>query len=373
MNRAAGIAFNSVQECFAALCYCAHCPPRRKLILCAKRPASRRSATAGKIRIGISGWRYKPWRGVFYPPKLPQRNELNFAAETFSTLEINGTFYSLQRPANFETWSSQTPADFQFAVKGSRYITHLLRLRDLGNALANFFASGVLLLGKKLGPFLWQLPPNFRFDAERIENFLNGLPRDAGAAKQLAKGHDKWMRGQAAYQVADSGYKLRHAMEIRHESFVVPEFLELLRRQDVAIVCADTVEWPKITDVTSDFVYCRLHGSQQLYVSGYDAKALDQWAEWVCAWANGSQPATGSVLKKPAGKRHRDVYVYFDNDAKVRAPFDAQELQKRVMPQSGARVTRESKTEPISRSASARNSGTPRTGPRERIRSNRSG
>ncbi len=285
----------------------------------------------GKVRIGISGWRYTPWRGVFYPSKLPQRQELEFASSTLSSLEINGTFYSLQRPASFQSWYSSTPADFQFSVKGPRYITHIQRLRDVQTPLANFLASGVLLLAEKLGPFLWQFPPNFKLDAVKMEAFLKMLPHDAGTAKSLAKKHDKWMRKRVSFQDVDPKHKLRHAIEIRHASFAIPEFLELLLKYDVAIVCADTVEWPKITDVTSDFIYCRLHGSELLYASGYDTNSLDQWADWVLTWARGGQPPTERILEKKAPKsRSRDVYVYFDNDVKVRAPFDAQTLIKRV-------------------------------------------
>jgi uncharacterized protein YecE (DUF72 family) len=289
-------------------------------------------ANAGQIRIGISGWRYKGWRGVFYPAKLRQREELRFVAERFSSLEINGTFYSLQRPGSFESWAAATPVGFQFAVKGPRYITHMLRLTECKIPLANFFASGVLLLGEKLGPVLWQLPPNFRFDARKLEQFFKLLPRDGGAAKRLAKKHDKWLRKRVAFEDVVPGRKLRHCLEIRHPSFVVPKFVELLRKHDIAIVCADTVEWPRITDVTSDFVYCRLHGSEELYASGYDAKSLDRWADWIMAWANGRQPAEGAILKKqPSNARGCEVFVFFDNDAKVRAPFDAQELIKRVV------------------------------------------
>jgi uncharacterized protein YecE (DUF72 family) len=293
--------------------------------------------TTGQIRIGISGWRYVPWRGVFYPPKLPQRQELEFASNKLTSLEINGTFYSLQRPTSFQSWHDATPADFKFSVKGPRYITHIQRLREVEAPLANFLASGVLLLGEKLGPFLWQFPPSFKLDVEKMEKFLKMLPHDTGAAKYLASNHDAWMKKRVAFEDVDDHHKLRHAIEIRHASFAIPEFLELLRKYDVAIVCADSVEWPKITDVTSEFVYCRLHGPEELYVSGYDAKSLDQWAEWVRAWSRGSQPPTETILKTKATKgKPRDVFVYFDNDAKVRAPFDAQELIKRVTPNASS-------------------------------------
>lgn len=289
----------------------------------------------GQIRIGISGWRYAPWRGVFYPPKLPQRQELEFASSKLTSLEINGTFYSMQRPTSFQSWHDATPADFKFSVKGPRYITHIQRLRDVEAPLSNFLASGVLLLREKLGPFLWQFPPSLKLDMEKMENFLKMLPHDVSAAKYLASNHDAWMKKRVAFEDADDHHNLRHAIEIRNKSFAVPEFLELLRKYDIAIVYADSVEWPKITDITSDFVYCRMHGSEVLYASGYDAKALDQCAEWVLAWAKGDEPSTEKILKKkPPTAKARDVFVYFDNDAKVRAPFDAQELIKRVSSQA---------------------------------------
>jgi uncharacterized protein YecE (DUF72 family) len=287
----------------------------------------------GQIRIGISGWRYVPWRGVFYPPKLPQRQELEYASGKLTSLEINGTFYSMQRPTSFQSWHDATPPDFEFSVKGPRYITHIQRLREVETPLANFLASGVLLLREKLGPFLWQFPPSFKFERDKMENFLKFLPHDTGAAKYLASNHDAWMKKRVAFEDVDDHHNLRHAIEIRNKSFAIPEFLELLRKYDVAIVCADTVEWPKITDVTSEFVYCRLHGSEVLYASGYDAKSLDIWAEWVQTWASGGEPDSEKILKtKPPKAKTRDVFVYFDNDTKVRAPFDAQELIKRVTP-----------------------------------------
>jgi len=288
-------------------------------------------AAAGKVRIGISGWTYEPWRGTFYPAKLAHKNELKFAAENFNSIEINGTFYSLQRPESFEKWASETPADFIFSVKGPQFITHIKRLADVRAPLANFFASGLLKLGPKLGPFLWQLPPNFKFDAKRIAAFFKLLPRSTEAAVRLAKKHDKRVTGRA-WMKSDANRPLRHAMEVRNKTFVTPDFIALLREHDVALVCADTMEWPRLMDLTSDFVYCRLHGPEELYASGYDDASLDQWATRVAAWARGREPndveRASSVPAKilPA----RDVFVYFDNDAKVRAPVDAQGLMKRV-------------------------------------------
>ena len=286
---------------------------------------------SGEVRIGISGWRYKGWRGVFYPKGLPQKCELEYASRVFGTIEINGTFYSLQRPESFARWADATPDDFVFAVKGSRYITHMLRLTTMRKPLANFFASGGLRLGHKLGPILWQFPPQFRFNAEKLERFFKLLPRDTNTAAALARRHDKRVSGRSWLRITENR-KLRYAMEIRHPSFINPEFIKLLRRHDVALVCADAVSWPRLMDVTSDFVYCRLHGSEELYASGYDSKPLDEWAARVVAWARGSEPRDAErVIDEPGPKRTaRDVYVYFDNDAKVRAPFDAQGLIERV-------------------------------------------
>lgn len=286
---------------------------------------------SGRVRIGISGWKYKGWRGVFYPPKLPQRRELSFAAATFPTIKINGSFYSLQRPAYFEQWAAETPDDFVFAVKGSRFITHMKRLRSIRAALANFYASGILKLDSKLGPFLWQLPPNFSFQPDLLDEFFTLLPRTTEAAAALACEHEPWMKGRVCLECT-ARRPIRHAIEIRHPSFVCPEFIRLLRRQKIALVCADTVDWPRLMDVTADFVYVRLHGSEELYASGYEDLDLDLWANRVAAWARGSQPSDG-VFASPASapkRSRRDVYVYFDNDAKVRAPFDAQGLIARV-------------------------------------------
>ncbi|HET8996236.1 MAG TPA: DUF72 domain-containing protein [Acetobacteraceae bacterium] len=283
----------------------------------------------GDIRIGISGWNYPGWRGVFYPKGLPQKRELEYASRQFRTIEVNGTFYRAQRPEYFAAWVEQTPDDFVFAVKGPRYITHMLRLTKSETPLANFFATGVLRLGAKLGPILWQFPPQFQFHPERIEPFLQMLPRDTEAAAELAHRHDSRFSGRTWLRT-DARRVLRHAFEIRHESFRSPAFIALLRRYNVALVCADTVEWPLLMDVTADFVYCRLHGSEELYASGYDDAALDTWAARVAAWARGSEPCDENRVAGKAHRRHRDVFVYFDNDAKVRAPQDAQGLVQRV-------------------------------------------
>jgi uncharacterized protein YecE (DUF72 family) len=285
----------------------------------------------GTIRIGISGWTYARWRGVFYPKGLPHKKELAYAARQFGSIEINGTFYGLQRPEAFLRWREETPDGFVFAVKGSRYITHMRRLNDIATPLANFMASGLLGLGPKLGPVLWQFPPRMRFDAERFAAFFALLPHDTEAAGALARKHDARLSGRSRLK-SDVEQPLRHAVEIRHDSFRSPEFIELLRRHHVALVCADTVEWPLLMDVTADFVYCRLHGSQELYASGYDDEALDIWAKRVNAWAAGGEPDGAERVLGPAKRsaKGRDVYVYFDNDAKGRAPADARGLAERV-------------------------------------------
>src|SRR5438270_9577046 len=285
---------------------------------------------SGTVRIGISGWTYGGWRGSFYPSGLHHSDELSYASRHVDTIEINGTHYSLQRPEYFARWRDETPEDFLFAVKGSRFITHLKQLRDIETPLANFFASGVLRLEEKLGPFLWQFSPRFRFDVEKLDRFLALLPRDSEAAAHLATRHDHRVKGRAWTR---TGRKrpLRHAVEIRHSSFLDPTFVRLLRRHNVALVFADTVDWPYAEDVTADFLYLRLHGSEELYVSGYDDDALDNWAARIRSWRQGIEPNDAQLIDATArpDRRARDVYVYFDNDAKVRAPFDAQSLRQR--------------------------------------------
>ncbi|RIK14055.1 MAG: DUF72 domain-containing protein [Acidobacteria bacterium] len=266
-----------------------------------------------RVRVGISGWRYPRWRGVFYPPGLPQRRELEHAASLLSTVEVNGSFYSLQRPSSYAAWAAQTPDDFVFAVKGSRFITHLKKLRYVDTALANFLASGPLALGAKLGPVLWQLGPRHRYDAEQLDAFLTLLPRTHGGAATLGGGHDDRLKETAYLQVAEPDQPLEHVLEVRHPSFAEdPGFLDLLRRQGVGVVVSDSAgRYPVIDAVTSGVVYVRLHGDTELYVSGYSEEALQRWAARVRGWAT-----------------EADVYVYLDNDAKVHAPHDAQRLAR---------------------------------------------
>ena len=266
------------------------------------------------IRVGISGWRYEPWRGVWYPEGLPKRRELEFCGWHFPTVEINGSFYSLQRPEYYREWREETPPGFLFAVKGSRYITHMLRLTSFERPLANFFASGILELRDKLGPFLWQFPPMFAYRPERLEPFFAALPRTTAQALSLARRRDSRMKGRASLRI-DANRPLRHAVEIRHPSFRTKEFVDLLRRYAIGLVVADTAgKWPKMFHVTTDFVYVRLHGDIRIYTSGYSERALASWARRIRGW----------------DRDGRDVYVYFDNDVKVRAPFDALGLMKRL-------------------------------------------
>jgi uncharacterized protein YecE (DUF72 family) len=286
----------------------------------------------GDARIGISGWRYAPWRGVFYPKGLAHARELAWASRQLRTVEINGSFYSLQRPSSYRQWYEATPDDFVFAVKGGRFITHNKKLRDCEGPLANFFASGVLALEKKLGPILWQLPPQLSFDVERLEAFFALLPRTTSAAAELAERHDHRLK-HGAWLDVDADRRLRYALEIRHESFDDPVFVRILRKHDVALCVADTAgRWPLLEDVTSDFVYVRLHGDKKLYVSGYGSSALDAWAARVEAWRSGGATPNGRFAAPRSGpRRHpRDVFVYFDNDVKVRAPFDALNLAARL-------------------------------------------
>jgi uncharacterized protein YecE (DUF72 family) len=279
------------------------------------------------IRVGISGWRYPPWRKVFFPKGLIQKDELHFASRQVNSIEINGTFYATQTPKSYKHWYEQTPEDFVFSVKGPQYITHIRRLKDIRSPLANFYASGVLHLQQKLGPMLWQFPPSFSFQEDRLEEFFKLLPHDMKSAVKLAKDADRLVP-DFPDSVIKSNQKLRHAIEIRNHTFENPFFIELLRKYDVALVFADTAgRWPYLEDITSDFVYLRLHGDEELYTSGYGDEMLNWWGARVKDWHLGREPKNSFALldEKPAASA-KDVYVYFDNDAKVHAPFDAQKL-----------------------------------------------
>jgi uncharacterized protein YecE (DUF72 family) len=267
------------------------------------------------IRVGLSGWRYPGWRGDFYPEGLVQRKELAYAADRLSTIEINGSFYSLQRPASYANWRNETPDDFVFALKGGRFITHMKRMVDVEVPLANFFASGPLALGPKLGPVLWQLPARSRFDADVLDTFFSLLPRTTVDAAELARHHDAKLPADRVLTAAEAQVPLRHVIEPRHPSFAEPAALDLMKQYGVGLVVSDAGEkWPRFERVTADVMYVRLHGAEELYTSGYSPQAIDDWADRIAGWA-----AQGL-----------DVFVYFDNDAKVHAPYDALALMERL-------------------------------------------
>lgn len=258
------------------------------------------------IRIGLSGWSYREWRGGFYPPDLPPKDGLRFVGQRFSTVEINGTFYGTQTPERFERWYAAVPEDFVFALKGPRYATHTKRLQEPEPILARFFASGPLRLREKLGPVLWQLPAGLPFDEALLDRFCTALPRDTAAAAELA-GLDPGLAGGEVRP-------LRHALEVRHPTFATSRFIDLLRRQGVTLAFADGPGWPAIHELTTDLVYVRMHGSVVRYVSGYSADELDDWAQRIRSWAGVSSA----------------VFVYFNNTAASHAPYDALALAERL-------------------------------------------
>jgi uncharacterized protein YecE (DUF72 family) len=285
----------------------------------------------GQMRVGISGWRFDGWRGGFYPEDLAQKRELEYASRKLNSIELNGTFYSTQKPQSFQAWRKDTPDDFAFAIKGSQFITHIRKLENVEGALANFLAQGMLCLGRKLGPILWQFPPNFSIDLARLENFFKLLPRTQKQAAAYARQRDEWMASRSWLEVEED-LPVYHAVEIRHKSFAVPEYVALLRENNIALVVADTVKWPCMMDVTADIVYCRLHGSEKIYPDGYTEEAIDVWAHRVIAWSRGEEVTDGTRIHADPGPKRdaRDVFVYFDDDVKVRAPFDAMSLSKRL-------------------------------------------
>ena len=243
---------------------------------------------------------------------LAAGRRLEYVAEHFDTVEVNGSFYSLQRPTTYQRWYDATPPGFVLALKGGRFITHLKRLRDVQQGLANFFASGPLVLAEKLGPVLWQLPASITFDEVLIADFLARLPRTTSAVAELARGHDDKLRGRTAVDV-DTERPVRHALEVRHRSFDDVRYYDLLARHEVANVVSDSPTWPMLDRRTTDLAYVRLHGHSELYASGYSGASLDSWAERCRRWAE-----------------QGPVFVYFDNDARGRAPHDALGLRQRL-------------------------------------------
>ena len=282
---------------------------------------------AGRIRTGIAGWVFEGWRkGAFYPDGLKQKDELAYASKALTTIEINATFYSHQKPASFQNWAAQTPEDFIFPVKGHQGITHIKRLKDVGPVLANFFASGPLALGRRLGPFVWQLPPNMKFDPARMEAFLALLPDDPDALLALARQHDE--KTKEPHLDIGGFESVRHAIEVRHESFADPAFVAMMRAHDVAIVVADTAGWPSL-DPTADFIYCRLQGAPGS--DHYEPADIDRWATRVRAWADGRPMTDGTFLAEPeTAPSPRDVFVHFVSTDKEHAPQNALALAARL-------------------------------------------
>ena len=266
-----------------------------------------------KVCIGISGWTYPGWKKVFYPKGLPRTKELNYASTHLNSLEINGTFYSLQKPSSFKSWYDQTPEGFVFAVKGGQFITHVRRLKDIEGPLAFFFGSGILELKEKLGPVLWQFPPNVMLKDDRFEKFLKLLPKTTTDASRIMERHRDRLRYPEQIESA-AGIPIRHAFEFRHPSFFNPDFFALLRAHGAAIVHAHAApKCPYTEEITSDFIYVRLHGEGKAYKKGYPTKELLKWQE-----------------KIESHWRGRDVFLYFSTDAKEFAPKGAVELSNLI-------------------------------------------
>lgn len=271
----------------------------------------------GKIRLGIAGWVFDEWRGEFYPAGLKQKEELAYASRHLGAIEINSTFYSHQKAQSFVNWAAETPEDFVFSVKGHQLITHIKRLKDAELPLANFFASGVLALGQRLGPFCWQLPPNLKYDPARMETFLKLLPKNLDALLALA-GRNEGLKNPP-YVDATGISQVRHAIEVRHESFATPEFIDMMRAHNVALVTSDTAEWPT-TDATADFVYCRLQGAPGK--EEYSPAERDIRAGWLAAWAKGEAPEA-PTLTRPMARKPGDVFAFFVSTDKKHAPANA--------------------------------------------------
>lgn len=285
------------------------------------------------FRVGISGWTFPEWRGIFYPKNVKQKDELFYTSRALNSIEINGTFYSMQKPHTFVKWYDETPGDFVFAIKAPKYITHERRLKEFETPLANFLASGLLCLKEKLGVILWQFPPTLPFIPDRFEAFMAALPHSMEEAATLSKGHSDWMSERCVTTSEYQG-RLRHAIETRHESFKCKEFIEMLRKYRISVVVGDTEgRWPYMEDVTSDFLYVRLHGDETKYPDGYTRQALDHWETRLSAWASGGEPKDAqTVVKREISKNEgeRIVFAFFDNDNKKTAPANAIDMTGRL-------------------------------------------
>jgi len=267
----------------------------------------KQSVSRGGIRVGVGGWTYEPWRNNFYPEGWPQSRELEYASRHLSSIEINGTYYSTQKPATFAKWRDETPDDFIFSMKANRYATHRKLLSEGGDSVMRFIDSGISELRTKLGPIVWQFLPTKQFEPDDFEAFLALLPPEI------------------------DGLVLRHVVDVRHESFKTPEFLDLARRYRVATVFADSGDYPSFADLTADFVYARLMRSVVTVKTGYGPKALDEWRERATCWAEGREPADlPRVGDAGAPAVARDVFMYFISGAKERAPAAAMALMERL-------------------------------------------
>jgi len=262
--------------------------------------------SAGAIAAGIGGWTFKPWRGTFYPDDLPQKDELEFAAAHLTAIEINGTYYRSQTAASFRKWAAAAPEDFVYAVKAPRFATNRRVLGEAGESIDRFFKSGVAELGDKLGPILWQFAPTKKFDPEDFAAFLGLLPAETG------------------------GIGLRHAVEVRHDSFLNADFIALVRKAGVAVVLADSDKYPLIADLSADFVYVRLQKARERIATGYDDAELDHWLARARAWAGGEVPGDLPYVAPPPERAKRDVFVFMINGAKVRAPAAAMAFLARL-------------------------------------------
>jgi uncharacterized protein YecE (DUF72 family) len=261
----------------------------------------------GKINVGVGGWTYEPWRGVFYPKGLPHARELSYAGQHLTSIEVNGTFYSTQTPKTYRKWASEVPDGFVFSLKGPRYAVNRRVLAEAGDSIKRFLESGITELGDKLGPMLWQFAPHKKFDEADFGGFLELLPKTF------------------------DDRKLRHVVEVRNDSFNSPAFVALLRQFAMPVVYAEHDRHTEIADLTGDFVYARLQKGNEKLKAGYPPKALDAWAARVKTWAKGGQPVDlPRVDKKPAAKTPRDVFIYFIHEAKIRAPAAAMALIERL-------------------------------------------
>lgn len=264
--------------------------------------------TTGTIRAGIGGWTFAPWEGTFYPDDLPKKRQLEYASLQIPTIEVNGTYYGSQKPATYAKWGGETPEDFVFSLKGNRFVTNRKVLAEATESLERFIGSGITEIGGRLGPLVWQFAPTKKFDPEDFEGFLKLLPGER------------------------DGIRLRHVLEVRHDTFVTPEFPALVRKYGAAICYAHHNTYPEMADITADFVYARLQRGKDEIPTAYSESELDTWAERAKLWAAGDQP-DDLPLADPGFKpeqKPRDVFVYFIHEGKIRAPQAAQALMQRV-------------------------------------------